>query len=53
MDKFNYGKYISSGGKTRYGKIYALPQENVRIQLGRADIPKFLSMLQKPNLMLN
>jgi hypothetical protein len=47
IDKFNYGKYISSGGKTRYGKIYALPQENVRIQLGRADIPKFLSMLHE------
>jgi hypothetical protein len=47
MDKFNYGKYISSGGKTRYGKIYPLPQENIRIQLGRADIPKFLSMLHE------
>jgi hypothetical protein len=45
MDKFNYGKYISSGGKTRYGKIYY--HKKICIQLGRADIPKFLSMLQE------
>jgi hypothetical protein len=48
-DKPKYEKYISSNGKTRYGKIYSYtePPKNVRIQLGRADIPKFLSMLEE------
>ncbi len=46
-DKPEYSKYISSNGKTRYGKVYSMPQKPVRIQLGRADIPKFLSMLEE------
>jgi hypothetical protein len=47
-DNPNYGKYISSDGKTRYGKIYYTePPKNIRIQLGRADIPKFVSMLHE------
>lgn len=51
-DKPNYGRYISSDGKQRTGKIYSYtinnPQpNNVRIQINRADIPKFLSMLEE------
>lgn len=46
-DKPEYSKYISSNGKTKYGKVYSMPQKPVRIQLARADIPKFLSMLEE------
>ena len=46
-DKPEYSKYISSNGKTRYGKVYAMPQKPVRIQINRADIPMFLSMLEE------
>lgn len=46
-DKPEYSKYISSNGKTRYGKVYSMPQKPIRIQLGRADVPKFLSMLEE------
>jgi hypothetical protein len=46
-DKPEYSKYISSNGKTRYGKVYSMPQKPVRIQIERADIPKFLSMLHE------
>jgi len=46
-DKPNYSKYISSNGKTRYGRVYAMPQQPMRVQIGRADIPKFLSMLEE------
>lgn len=46
-DKPEYSKYISSNGKTRYGKVYAMPQKPIRIQMERADIPRFLSMLHE------
>jgi len=46
-DKPEYEKYISSNGKTRYGKFYSIPQKPVRIEINRADIPKFLSMLHE------
>jgi hypothetical protein len=46
-DKPEYSKYISSNGKTRYGKVYSMPQKPIQIQMARADIPKFLSMLQE------
>ena len=46
-DKPEYSKYISSNGKTRYGKVYSMPQKPIRIQMDRADIPKFLSMLHE------
>jgi hypothetical protein len=46
-DKPNYSKYISSNGKTRYGRVCAMPQQPMRVQIGRADIPKFLSMLEE------
>jgi hypothetical protein len=46
-DKSNYEKYISSNGKTRYGKVYSVPHKPVRIEINRADIPKFLSMLHE------
>jgi hypothetical protein len=51
-DKPKHSKYISSNGKERYGRIYSYtmnnPQpNNVRIQINRADIPKFLSMLHE------
>ena len=46
-DNSEYSKYISSDGKIRYGKVYSTPQKPIRIQLGRADIPKFLSMLHE------
>jgi hypothetical protein len=46
-DKPEYEKYISSNGKTRYGRVYSMSQKPIRIQLGRADIPKFLSMLHE------
>jgi hypothetical protein len=46
-DKPEYEKYISSNGKTRYGKVYSMPQKPIRIQMNRADIPRFLSMLHE------
>jgi hypothetical protein len=51
-DKPKHSKYISANGKERYGKVYSytmnVPQpNNVRIQINRADIPKFLSMLHE------
>jgi hypothetical protein len=46
-DNPEYVKYISSDGKTRYGKVYSMPQKPIRIEIGRADIPKFLSMLHE------
>lgn len=46
-DKPEYSKYISSNGKTRYGKVYAMSQKPIRIQMERADIPRFLSMLHE------
>ena len=46
-DKPEYSKYISSNGKTRYGKVYAMPQKPIRIQMERADIPRFLSILHE------
>ncbi len=53
-DKPDYGKYISSNGKNMYGRIISITQNNpnpnktpVRIQMNRADIPKFLSMLEE------
>jgi hypothetical protein len=46
-DKPEYSKYISSNGKTRYGKVYSMPQKPIRIQMERADIPRFLSMLHE------
>jgi hypothetical protein len=46
-DKPEYSKYISSNGKTRYGKVYSMAQKPVRIQIERADIPRFLSMLHE------
>jgi len=46
-DKPEYSKYISSNGKTRYGKVYSMTQKPVRIQIERADIPRFLSMLHE------
>jgi hypothetical protein len=46
-DNPEYSKYISSDGKTRYGKVYSTPQKPIHIKIGRADIPKFLSMLHE------
>lgn len=51
-DKPKHEKYISANGKERFGRIYSYtmkaPQpNNVRIQINRADIPKFLSMLHE------
>jgi ribosomal protein L25 (general stress protein Ctc) len=46
-DKPEYSKYISSNGKMRYGRVYSKPQKPVSIQINRADIPKFLSILEE------
>jgi hypothetical protein len=46
-DKPEYSKYISSNGKTRYGKVYSMTQKPIQIQMARADIPRFLSMLHE------
>jgi hypothetical protein len=46
-DNPEYVKYISADGKIRYDKMYSTPQKPISIQLGRADIPKFVSMLHE------